>query len=44
MSDTLRWKIPGDVFEDGTKLTDWMKIERREPDVAGNSGTHRTGK
>ncbi len=27
MSDTLRWKIPGEIFEDGTKLTDWTKIE-----------------
>ncbi len=27
MSDTLRWKIPGETFEDGTKLTDWKKIE-----------------
>ncbi len=27
MSDTLRWKIPGEIFEDGTKLTDWRKIE-----------------
>ena len=27
MSDTLRWKIPGETFEDGTKLTDWTKIE-----------------
>ena len=27
MSDTLRWKIPGEIFEDGTKLSDWTKIE-----------------
>ncbi len=27
MSDTLRWKIPGEVFEDGSKLSDWTKIE-----------------
>ncbi len=26
MSDTLRWKIPVEIFEDGTKLTDWKKI------------------
>ncbi|MEM7773067.1 MAG: hypothetical protein AAGA75_16360 [Cyanobacteria bacterium P01_E01_bin.6] len=27
MSNTLRWRIPGHQFEDGSRLTDWKKIE-----------------
>ncbi|NER80207.1 MAG: hypothetical protein F6K42_11620 [Leptolyngbya sp. SIO1D8] len=27
MSNTLRWRIPGQQFEDGSTVTDWKKIE-----------------
>ena len=27
MKNTLRWRIPGEVFEDGSRLADWRKIE-----------------
>ena len=27
MKNTLRWRIPGQEFEDGSKLTDWKKID-----------------
>lgn len=27
MKNTLRWKIIGQEFEDGSKLTNWRKIE-----------------
>jgi len=27
MKNTLRWKIPGQEFEDGSQLKDWHKIE-----------------
>ncbi len=27
MPDTLKWLIPGDAFEDGSRLADWTKIE-----------------
>ena len=27
MKNTLRWRIPGQEFEDGSKLADWKKID-----------------
>ena len=27
MADTLKWQSRGQVFEDGSSLTDWKKIE-----------------
>ncbi len=27
MSDKLRWIVPGDEFEDGSRLRDWRRIE-----------------
>ncbi len=27
MADTLKWSIPGEAFEDGSKLEDWLRIE-----------------
>ncbi|MGV2831860.1 hypothetical protein [Myxosarcina sp. GI1(2024)] len=27
MKNTLRWRIPGQEFEDGSQLNDWHKIE-----------------
>lgn len=27
MSNTLRWRIPNQQFEDGSKVVDWQKIE-----------------
>ena len=27
MSDVLRWRVPGDQFEDGSHIGDWVKIE-----------------
>ena len=27
MKNTLRWRIPGQEFEDGSQLSDWQKIE-----------------
>ncbi len=27
MKETLRWTIPGEEFEDGSKLEDWRRIE-----------------
>ena len=27
MKNTLRWRIPGQEFEDGSQLKDWHKIE-----------------
>ena len=27
MSDTLQWTVPGKSFEDGSLLSDWVKIE-----------------
>ncbi len=27
MPDTLKWSIPNEAFEDGSKLEDWLRIE-----------------
>ncbi|MCG8357794.1 MAG: hypothetical protein MI920_19695 [Kiloniellales bacterium] len=27
MRDTLAWTTPGESFEDGSKLADWVRIE-----------------
>ena len=27
MRSTLRWTVPGEVFEDGSRLAEWIKIE-----------------
>ncbi len=29
MRNTLKWRIPGEVFEDGSRLADWRMIETR---------------
>ena len=28
MSDTLKWRLKGELFEDGSQLSDWQKIEQ----------------
>ena len=28
MSDTLKWRLKGEQFEDGSRLSDWHKIEQ----------------
>ena len=28
MRDTLKWRLTGELFEDGSQLSDWQKIEQ----------------
>ncbi len=28
MNDTLKWRLKGELFEDGSQLSDWQKIEQ----------------
>ena len=28
MSDTLKWRVRSELFEDGSQLSDWQKIEQ----------------
>ncbi len=28
MSDTLKWRVRGELFEDASQLSDWQKIEQ----------------
>ncbi len=30
MSSTLQWRVKGELFEDGSRLSDWRKIEQSE--------------
>ncbi len=30
MSDTLKWRLKGELFEDGSQLSDWQKIEQSD--------------
>ncbi len=30
MSDTLKWRVRGELFEDGSQLSDWQKIEQSD--------------
>ena len=30
MSDTLKWRLKGELFEDGSQLSDWRKIEQSD--------------
>jgi len=27
MTDTLKWSVPGETFDDGSKYADWAKVE-----------------
>ena len=28
MSNTLKWRLKGELFEDGSQLSNWQKIEQ----------------
>ncbi len=30
MSDTLKWRIRGELFEDGSRMSDWRKVEQSD--------------
>ena len=30
MSDTLKWQVRGELFEDGSQMLDWRKVEQSE--------------
>ncbi len=30
MSDTLHWRVKGELFADGSRLSDWQKIEQSD--------------
>ena len=30
MSDTLKWRLKGELFEDGSQLSDWRKVEQSD--------------
>ncbi len=30
MGDTLKWRLKGELFEDGSQLSDWQKIEQSD--------------
>ncbi len=30
MSDTLKWRLKGELFEDGSQLSNWRKIEQSD--------------
>ena len=30
MSETLKWRLKGELFEDGSRLSDWQKIQQSD--------------
>ncbi len=30
MSDTLKWRVRGELFEDGSRMSDWQKIAQSD--------------
>ena len=30
MNDTLKWRLKGELFEDGSRLSDWQKIQQSD--------------
>ena len=30
MSETLKWRLKGELFEDGSRLPDWQKIQQSD--------------
>lgn len=42
MKNTLRWRVPGHEFEDGSKVIDWSKIESSTWQLQVESGYEMT--
>ncbi|MDJ0701880.1 MAG: hypothetical protein QNJ46_01255 [Leptolyngbyaceae cyanobacterium MO_188.B28] len=42
MKNTLRWRIPGEEFVDGSKIADWKKIESSPWHLQGEGGHEMT--